>query len=104
MELLELKEQNEIQKNSTRHGLLSIGTIVSTSLHKIVFSLALGKDTKNDMRPFAQKVGFYAENQKLYDLDEEKAKIDSETYLTVIQNVVAMQKVYEKEGILLHLD
>lgn len=50
------------------------------------------------MRPYAQKVGFYAENQKLYDLDEEKAKIDSETYLTVIQNVLSMQKVYEKEG------
>lgn len=50
------------------------------------------------MRPYAQKVGFYSENQKLYDLDEEKAKMDSETYLTVIQNVLSMQKVYEKEG------
>jgi hypothetical protein len=50
------------------------------------------------MKPIAHKLSFYAEQMKLYELDEEKTAKDAEVYVTVLQNLMEVEKICDKEG------
>lgn len=52
------------------------------------------------MRPYAQKILFYSDTQKVYDTEEEKAKMEAEVYMIVLQQLLLWEKRAESEGIL----